>query len=472
MSDLNDDLSPLSSGIDSITPFPQLEDDVNETPPTNGDDEALHMKFSPLRNRTGTAHAMIHKNSLSSASQSELQSQTESSEDARNPNDEQALSPSIEIQEDTEDAEFQSQYYVENESLEHAEDISLDSTGEDFNDEDELQEPSSDEDGDDDSQERSSNGVNMHRPFMQSTSSLSGPNAFAPPFYNRPPTPLPPSPSLTSLLRPPFSTTTSRPTTPDTSDAETPNDTEAAVAKSARIATTVPRASPKVPTYEYYGFVLYLTSSCAFLMYLLWSYLPSPFLHQLGIYYYPNRWWSLAIPAWLVMFLVYIYVALACYNTGYLTLPMTSIENIVDEAANIAVINGKGRRRPGGSEKMKPGSATSQTMSTAQNRRVHGHASSGSASGNGSLLWKDVWAESTDAVMDIPVGGVCEVLYGRDREDDPSIEAASDQYEPVYDSRRRRFQREDMLHFDGSSSYRPNNIAEYPSHTADAGSSW
>lgn len=68
-------------------------------------------------------------------------------------------------------------------------------------------------------------------------------NFFAPPFYNRPPTPLPPSPSLTSLLRP------SRPTTPDTSD----NELE-----------PVPRASPKVPTYEYYGFVLYLFSSLAF----------------------------------------------------------------------------------------------------------------------------------------------------------------------------------------------------------------
>ena len=102
-------------------------------------------------------------------------------------------------------------------------------------------------------------------PFLHhSNSSLLMSNAFAPPYYNRPPTPLPASPSLTSLLRPPFSTTTSRPTTPDSSENDTPNDTEAAVAKSARIATTVPRASPKVPTYEYYGFVLYLLSSLAF----------------------------------------------------------------------------------------------------------------------------------------------------------------------------------------------------------------
>lgn len=135
------------------------------------------------------------------------------------------------------DADFQSHYFFDNQSL-------------------------SDSDSD------YEDGLGMHHSFRQSASSLHGPNAFAPPFYNRPPTPLPPSPSLTSLLRPPFSTTTSRPTTPDSSDVETPNDTEAAVAKSARRATTVPRASPKVPTYEYYGFVLYLASSLAFCKYL------------------------------------------------------------------------------------------------------------------------------------------------------------------------------------------------------------
>ncbi len=43
--------------------------------------------------------------------------------------------------------------------------------------------------------------------------------AFFPPFYNRPPTPLPPSPSLTSLLRPSFSSA-SRASTPDSSDVD------------------------------------------------------------------------------------------------------------------------------------------------------------------------------------------------------------------------------------------------------------
>ncbi|KAL4864536.1 PIG-P-domain-containing protein [Aspergillus spectabilis] len=268
----------------------------------------------------------------------------------------------------------------------------------------------SDDSSDSNDEQSPEDGIAMHHPFRQSTSSLHGPNAFAPPFYNRPPTPLPPSPSLTSLLRPPFSTTTSRPTTPDSSDVETPNDTEAAVAKSARRATTVPRASPKVPTYEYYGFVLYLASSLAFLFYILWSYLPSPFLHQLGIYYYPNRWWSLAFPSWLVMSIIYIYVALASYNTGYLTLPMNSVENIVDEVANVAVIDGKGRRRPGGAAKMRPGATYFQIMGP-QNRRV---------------TWREIWSEGTDAVLDVPVGGVCEVLYGQERDDEDVSEERPD----------------------------------------------
>ncbi len=110
--------------------------------------------------------------------------------------------------------------------------------------------------------------------LTRSQSALAFSNAFAPPFYNRPPTPLPPSPSLTSLLRPSFSAHNSRPTTPDSSENDTPNDTEAVVAKSARTATTVPRASPKVPTYEYYGFVLYVGSGMIFRAFLHLMKLP------------------------------------------------------------------------------------------------------------------------------------------------------------------------------------------------------
>lgn len=226
--------------------------------------------------------------------------------------------------------------------------------------------------------------------------------SFGPPYYGRPPTPLPPSPSLTSLLRP------SRPTTPDASDDEGLNSAE-----------PVPRASPKVPTYEYYGFVLYLFSSCCFLMYLLWSYLPSPFLHAMGIHYYPDRWWSLAVPSFLVILLVYIYVALALYNTEYLTLPLRSLETIVDDAGKIAVVDGRGRIVH--SEERRRNLEREREREDARGGRGRQHLRKGSGNGlvrEREVDWTECWNEGTDAVMDVPLAGVCEVLYGAARSED------------------------------------------------------
>lgn len=311
-------------------------------------------------------------------------------------------------------------------------------------------------------------------PHSQSTASLRAPPPpppLHPPFYNRPPTPLPPSPSLTSLLRPPSilnrSTTSTRPTTPDSSDVETPLDTEAAVAHSARRAHPLPPTSPKVPTYEYYGFVLYLASSLAFLMYILWSYLPSPFLHALGISYYPNRWWSLAIPAWIVMLLIWIYAALLSFNVEYMTLSLNSLECMVDDCANIAILDERGRIRKGGSKRLAKELVERRALEAERERKAKAAGnSSGGGGGGGSwgrkskgkggggksrqqrererererrkeaaevgddwltyvslygpgngdrdmdLSWKQIWNQGTDGVMDVPIGGVCEVLYG------------------------------------------------------------
>lgn len=259
--------------------------------------------------------------------------------------------------------------------------------------------------------------------------------SFGPPYYGRPPTPLPPSPSLTSLLRP------SRPTTPDASDDEGGLNSSA---------EPVPRASPKVPTYEYYGFVLYLFSSCCFLIYLLWSYLPSPFLHALGIHYYPDRWWSLATPAFLVVLLVYIYVALALYNTEYLTVPLHSLETIVDEAGKIAVVDGRGRivmseerrrnleRAEREREMRGAAAAAAAANGSAKGWGGGGGGGGGGGPGGGGMNnrhhhrkqsgnnghhqhgfarerevdWRACWNEGTDAVMDVPLAGVCEILYG------------------------------------------------------------
>jgi phosphatidylinositol glycan class P protein len=97
------------------------------------------------------------------------------------------------------------------------------------------------------------------------------------------------------------------------------------------------------------------------------------------------------------MLIVYIYVALASYNTGYLTLPMNSIENLVDDAANIAAVDFNGKKKSGNEKRQLDRKRTEEMDDWSTNWRKN---------------WETTWNTGTDAVMDIPIGGVCEILYG------------------------------------------------------------
>ena len=115
------------------------------------------------------------------------------------------------------------------------------------------------------------------------------------------------------------------------------------------------------------------------------------------------------------MLLIYIYVALISYNVEYLTLPLESVECIADDAANIAVLDAKGRVRKGGSKR-------SSGTAGGSFGRAGGAAATGNAGQGGmsrsraeKMNWRQMWNEGTDAVMDVPIGGVCEILYGEGR---------------------------------------------------------
>ncbi|KAF2750364.1 PIG-P-domain-containing protein [Sporormia fimetaria CBS 119925] len=232
-----------------------------------------------------------------------------------------------------------------------------------------------------------------------------------PPFYNRPPAPLPPSPSLRALLRPPFATpsltpapTPSRPSSASSSDTEAPTHTPTPLTSAALATPThpAPPATPKIPTYEYYGFALYVLSTFAFSLYVLWAYLPTPLLHQLGIYWYPDRWWAVAVPCWLVVLVLWIYVALASYNTGWLTMPLERLGCLVDDAGRVAikgVAGGSGKRI--GVEKGKDMGKIMELEEVWQFEVDE------------EVDWRALWSIGTDAVLDVPLGGVCEILYGR-----------------------------------------------------------
>jgi phosphatidylinositol glycan class P protein len=137
----------------------------------------------------------------------------------------------------------------------------------------------------------------------------------------------------------------------------------------------------------------------------------------MGIHYYPDRWWALAVPAWLVILIIYIYVALASYNTRYLTLPMSSCENLVDECGQVAIIDrrtGKiARNQVPGTGKVHANSKGSTTAGNASNP-----LSAFQFGASEDVDWKKLWSIGTDGVLDVPIGGVCEVLYGNDQDDE------------------------------------------------------
>lgn len=81
---------------------------------------------------------------------------------------------------------------------------------------------------------------------------------------------------------------------------------------------------------EYQGFALYVSATAALLIYLAWALLPRRWLHRLSIFYFPSRYWAVAVPAFLLMLMVYVYVGLDALNKEVLTPPASSEKTFTD----------------------------------------------------------------------------------------------------------------------------------------------
>lgn len=69
-------------------------------------------------------------------------------------------------------------------------------------------------------------------------------------------------------------------------------------------------------------------------IYLIWAYVPDEILHSLGITYYPNRYWALAIPIWLmtvIWFIFFSFISINLMNTA----PFNSYHCITGEGSPI-----------------------------------------------------------------------------------------------------------------------------------------
>lgn len=46
-------------------------------------------------------------------------------------------------------------------------------------------------------------------------------------------------------------------------------------------------------------------------LFILWAFVPDEVLHRHGITYYPSRYWAMAIPTWLCVTVLFLYLAYA-----------------------------------------------------------------------------------------------------------------------------------------------------------------
>ncbi|KAI5969739.1 GPI19 [Candida margitis] len=82
---------------------------------------------------------------------------------------------------------------------------------------------------------------------------------------------------------------------------------------------------------EYRGFTIYVLSSLVLFLYITWTLVPPATLHKLSIDYYPDKYWSIAIPSYSLMLMLFIYWFLALYNTEVLTLDLDDVNTFIDE---------------------------------------------------------------------------------------------------------------------------------------------
>ncbi|KAG9458473.1 hypothetical protein H6P81_002981 [Aristolochia fimbriata] len=81
---------------------------------------------------------------------------------------------------------------------------------------------------------------------------------------------------------------------------------------------------------EVYGFVGSITTLITTALFFTWAYVPEPWLHYLGITYYPSRYWALAVPAYVIVTVV---LAITFYiGLNFMATPSAiSLSTIFDE---------------------------------------------------------------------------------------------------------------------------------------------
>ncbi|CAE5962799.1 unnamed protein product [Arabidopsis arenosa] len=100
---------------------------------------------------------------------------------------------------------------------------------------------------------------------------------------------------------------------------------------------------------EVYGFVGTISIVVATVIFLIWAYVPDKFLESLGIYYYPSKYWAMAMPMYLMVTLLLalvFYIGLNFMSTSTTTSFNTLFDEYSREDVDFLLLMKNGDDRP------------------------------------------------------------------------------------------------------------------------------